>query len=136
MSSLASTSLLPQFGPLSHTAAERWIGAALAQAAALHEHDAWLYPHEPARLPTAEKLHDAWREWVELAESVLRAVKLMCVDEKELGGVDALDDEVGYAQAMLKLPPAEANRRRTRAFNGDVHTIEEVRRELRLGHRR
>jgi hypothetical protein len=72
MSTLELSELLPQLGELAPAVAERWIAASLAQAAALHEHDGWLYPIDPARQEAAERLHDAWRHWADGAEALVR----------------------------------------------------------------
>jgi hypothetical protein len=134
MSTLAG--LLPQLGKLTPSVAERWIVAALAQAAALHEHDAWLYPIDPSRQAAAEQLHDAWRDWAEGAEALLHQVESLQSSGQKIASLDQLRDAVGHTQAMLGMPPGIIAQRRARAQAGDVVSLEEVRRELRAGHRR
>lgn len=125
MSALQLADFLPQLGELTPAAAERWIAAALAEAAALHEHDAWLYPIDPARLSGAERLHDVWRHWADNSEALVRQANSLHSGEREIAGLDQLRDAVGCAQAMLKMPPAMIARRRQRAQEGDVRSIEE-----------
>jgi hypothetical protein len=136
MSTLELATLLPPMGELTASMAERWIAAALAQAAALRQYDRWLYPHDPALLPTAERLHEAWRKWADDAESLLKRVHDLTADGKKLQGLDAFHDALGFALTMLQMTPAEANRRREGALHGKTYTIEEVRRELGLRDRR
>ncbi|HZL35625.1 MAG TPA: hypothetical protein VFC78_09975 [Tepidisphaeraceae bacterium] len=136
MSTLELAELLPQLGELTPGVAGRWIAAALAQAAALHEHDGWLYPIDPARQPGAERLHDAWREWAHGAEALVRQAESLQYVGQEIPGLDQLRDSVGWAQAMTAMPPALIAQRRRQAHEGDVYSVEEVRRELRAGFRR
>lgn len=136
MSALELAELLPQLGELTPAVAARWIVAALAQAAALHEHDEWLYPIDPARQPGAERLHGAWRQWAEDAEVLVRQAESLQSTRQEIAGLDQLRDAVGCAQAVIAMPPAMIARRRQQAQNGEVYSIEEVRRELRAGLRR
>jgi hypothetical protein len=133
MSTLELAELLPQLGELTPGVAGRWIAAALAQAAALHEHDAWLYPIDSARQSGAEHLHDAWRDWSHGAESLARQAESLKSVGQEIPGLDLLRDAVGWAQAMTALPPAKIAERRRQAQEGKVYPIEEVRRELRAG---
>lgn len=131
MSALELAGLLPQLGELTPRGAGRWVAASLAQAAALREHDGSLYPTDPARLPRAERLHAAWRQWADDAEALLRRVEAMHATAA-VAGLDDLRDAVGRAQAMLQLTPAAAAERRARAAGGDVFPPAEVRRELQL----
>src|SRR4051812_29648856 len=108
MSTLAPAALLPKFGTLTPKVAERWVAAALAEAAALHEHDAWLYPHDPARLPVAQSLHDAWRHWVDDAEALVNQIKSLGLTASDIPNFEELRDEVIFTQMMLELTPAEA----------------------------
>jgi hypothetical protein len=133
MSAIAFETLLPQLGQLTPIGAERWIAAALAVAAALHEHDAGLYPIDPTRLPVAERLHEAWRGWAEEAESLLLRINSLQFNSSKLG---ELQDEIGRTQSMLGMPPKFIAQRHQQALRGDVRTLEEVRSGLRPGHRR
>jgi hypothetical protein len=136
MSTMDVSTLLPHLGELTPDALDRWVAAVLAQEAALRAHDARLYPRDPALMAAAERLHEAWRSWAEDAEAVLRQVQRT----RDATGVsvprlDELRDAVGRALAMLQLPPSVIAKRREQVARGDVYSIEEVRRELRLGHR-
>ena len=129
MSAIALESLLPQFGGLTPIMAERWVAAALAVARALHEHDAWLYPVDPARLPAAEQLHDTWRRWTEDADALLHQIEALT--PLQIPDVGLLRDEVGRMECMLGLPPRLIAQRYEQAMRGEVRPFEEVRRELR-----
>ncbi len=133
MSGVPLTTLLPEFGSATHDAAQRWVAAALAHATALAAYDSWLYPREPAQQAAALHLHDAWRGWVEDAETVLRQAEALTTTDDEMPGLDVLQDEVGFRQAMLDMPPALIARRREQVERGEVYSVEEVRRELRAG---
>jgi hypothetical protein len=128
------STLLPHLGELTPDARDRWVAAMLAQETALRAHDARLYPHDPALMPAAERLHDAWRSWAEDAEAVLQEAQAF---RKACRGVvarlDELRDAVGRALSMQQLPPSLIAKRREQVARGEVYSIEEVRRELRLG---
>src|SRR5260370_23107030 len=112
MSALELTGLLPEFGELSLPVAERWVAAMLAQASALREHDAWLYPTDPARQSAAEHLHAAWRMWCDDTQSLLDLIAALEENSGAVNGADNLRDALGRALAILQLTPAEASRRR------------------------
>jgi len=136
MSTVALSTFLADFGELTLDAVERWIAAALAHAAALHVYDHGLYPREPERQAAAERLHDAWRQWVEDAESVLHQAGMLARSDRAIAGLEALRDEIGFKKAMLRMPPALIAHRREQVARGEVYSAEEVRRELRAGNRR
>lgn len=136
VSALELSDLLPELGELTPTMAQSWISASLAQAAALREHDQSLYPTDATRLHAAERLHAAWRNWSEDAQILLLRADSLRAAGQPVGRTDELRDAVGRALAMLQLTPAEAMRRRERARNGTVRSVEEVRRELQLQNRR
>ena len=71
---MSTLELMPHLPQLSSQEAEQWIRAALAEAKALRQHDARLYPlgGDPAALSTARALHDAWRQWAQNADAILR----------------------------------------------------------------
>jgi hypothetical protein len=127
--------LLSRLDGLTPEAAERWVAAALAEAAALREHDDQLYPpaDDPEALRTAESFRDAWRQWADDADALLARLS---GDGTVVAGAADLDYAVGLARAMLTLSPQAMQRRREQVARGDVHTIEEVRRELGLTDRR
>lgn len=131
MSALQIENLLPYFGDLNPRVVQRWVAAALAQAAALREHDGWLYPTDPSKQATAERLHGAWCLWADDAEALLYRAQSVSSGGQAVAGLDELRDAVGRARAILGLPPALIARRREQAMRGEVHPIEEVRRELR-----
>ena len=136
MSIVSLTGLLPEFGKLTPPVAGRWVEAALAHAAALREYDGWLYPTDPARQPAAERLHEAWRSWVDDAQAVLREAEPLLAAGNEIPDLDTLRDQVGRTRAMLRMTPALISHRQQQVQRGEVHPIEEVRRELRTGSRR
>ncbi len=136
MSALGLNTLLPHLGEISPAVAARWIAASLAQAAALHEHDGWLYPVDPARRVTSERLHAAWLQWADDADALLRRAESLVSAGHALDRTGELRDAVGSIQAMLQLAPDKIEQRRLQAQRGEVYSIEEVRRELRVGNRR
>jgi hypothetical protein len=121
--------------PLPQEAAERWIDAALAEAAALRQHDDQLYParNDPGGLAAANQLHKAWEQWAQNAEALLNHVDPSCAVP---GRVHELRDAIGRTLAMLKLSPELILRRQDQLDSGDEVSVEEVRRELRLKPRR
>jgi hypothetical protein len=136
MSALELAGLLPHLGDLTPGAAERWITASLAQATALHEHDGWLYPTDPQRQVASERLHEAWRSWADDAEALLHRAEAVRAAGHPVARLDDLRDEVGRARAMLQLTPSMIAQRREQVRRGEAYPVEEVRRELRAGHRR
>src|SRR5690242_6661206 len=72
MSAMSFAGLLPEFGTLTPGAAARWVAAVLAEANVLREYDGWLYPTDRARQHTAERLHEAWRAWLDEAQTLLQ----------------------------------------------------------------
>lgn len=118
--------------PLSPEAAEHWIAAALAEAAALRQHDDRLFPeqNDPELLSAAHRLHESWMRWADDAESLLD--HLAYPHSVSADQMQALRDAVGRARAMLKLSPELILARREQIARGNVLTIEEVRRELHL----
>ena len=136
MSTMELASLLPHLGNFTPAAAERWVAASLAQASALHAHDALLYPRDPQRQTDSERLHEAWRSWADGAEALLRHAEAVRAGGQTVARVDELRDEVGHVIAMLQLTPAVIAQRREQVRRGEVYSVQEVRRELRAGHRR
>ena len=133
MSILQSSGLLEHLEEFTPQAIERWLGAALAEAAALREHDDLLYPHDSERQAAAEQLHAAWRRWAEEAQRLLNRAEVASSNANKIAGMDTLRDVLGRTQAMLKLTPAMIAKRREQVLRGEVYTMEEVRRELRAG---
>lgn len=127
--------LMRHLAGLTANEAELWIGAALAEAAALRQHDARLYPpaDAPAAMATAAKLHDAWREWADDAEALLRLL-----NRDDHGGLRDLRVGIGYARCLAGMPPQEVLRRRQRVQTGNakLYTTAEARRELGIAPRR
>lgn len=128
-----ASNLLSRIEELTPGAAERWVAAALAEAAALREHDDLLYPptDDPKDLETAESFRASWRQWADDADALLARLS-----EGDVPGAADLDYAVGLARAMLKVSPRAMQRRREQVVRGEVHTVEEVRRELGLTDRR
>ena len=121
---------------LSPTAAERWVAAALAEEAALREHDDRLYPGAAAdadAMASAHRLHAAWRRWAHDAESLLDRLGHA---GQTVARADELERAVGRVKAMLKLTPEQLNERRRQALDDRTFSGEEVRRELGLPPRR
>jgi hypothetical protein len=134
MSAIAFEAMVPQLDELTPTMAERWVAAALALARALHEHDGWLYPVDPKKLPAAKQLHNRWRRWTEDAEALLQRIQALA--PARISGVDLLCDEIGRIGSMLGLPPELIAQRHEQVLRGEVRSLEEVRRELRASRSR
>lgn len=135
MSGIPLTTFLPEFGTATNDTAQRWVAAALTYATALSAYDRWLYPRDPARETAAQHLHDAWRAWLEDAETVVQQTETLTASDKEIPGLDALQDEISFRQGMLQMSPALISHRRQQVERGEVYSMEEVRRELRAGSR-
>lgn len=131
--------LVPHVGELTPATAERWVAAALAEAAALRAYDDRLYPLTDRAdfMEGARRLHGAWQRWADDAEELLRRASGPATRGQHVLGLDDLRFLVGRARAMQKMPPDEMLRRYQRVQSGDavVLTVEEVRRELGLAHR-
>ena len=130
-----STIPFTQFGELHPGDAERWIAAALANAAALHGYDAWLYPNDAAKLPAAERLHEAWRMWVDDSQTLLREAEVVAKKGYQVPQLDTLRNNIGQIRSMLRMTPELILQRHAQMKRGEVYPAEEVRRELRSGHR-
>src|SRR5687767_11023471 len=128
MSTTELGNLLHDLGAFTPAAAERWVAASLAEASALHEHDGWLYPTDPQRQAAAERLHEAWREWANRAEVLLRHAEAVLAAGHAVKRLDDLREKVGHITAMLQLSPAVIAQRREQVRRGDVFSVEEVRR--------
>src|SRR6266550_746871 len=121
---------LASLNELTPRAAEIWVAAALAEEAALREHDDRLYPasEDAAAMSTARQLQGAWRRWADDAESLLD--RLRGADNgRAVAGWNELERAVARIRAMLKLTPERVNERRRQADEGRTLTGEEVRRE-------
>jgi hypothetical protein len=108
------------------------VAAALAEEAALREHDDRLYPGAAAdadATASTHRLHAAWRRWSDDAESLLDRLGRA---KPTVARSDELERAVGRAKAMLKLAPERMNERRRQARDGQTLTGEEVRRALNI----
>lgn len=129
--------LLTTGAKLSDRVVERWVGAALTEAAALRELDDQLYPAEndPARLDRARRLHAAWGKWAQEAETLLRLVLAADTSGAARRDVQELRAEVAFAKALIVQSPELILDRIKQLARGEAITVEEVRLELRTGHR-
>jgi hypothetical protein len=132
MSALEMANILPPRTLLTTAIIERWVAAVLAQSAALREHDRWLYAKDASQLPSANRLHAAWREWADGAQELLRRAEEFQSTGSQISGLDQLRGAIGRTLTILDFSPELALKRREQAERGEVYTIEEVRRELRL----
>jgi len=128
--------LFEAFASFSPEAAARWVDAALAESAALRVHDDLLYPasRDPEQLRVAHGLHAAWTLWADDAERLLNRLKLL-PESQPVPRAGELFRAVGRARAMLQLTPEIMLKRQEQVERGEVLTLEEVRRELRLANR-
>lgn len=123
----------PHVPELTPEQAEHWVAAALAEARALRQHDAQLFPtaSDAAARTTAERLRTAWGAWADAAENVLRQVRPLLQARRHVTGASDLDYEIGRARAMLEMAPDVLEARREQVRTGEARSLEEVRRELR-----
>ena len=119
-------------------AAERWVVAALAEAAALREHEDRLYPADSdvAAMAVAQRLHAAWRRWADDAQTLLDRIRAARDGGQLAHNSNELEKALARARATLQLTPERMNQRRMQARQGNMLTPEEVRRELGLSGRR
>ena len=117
---------------MSPQAAECWVKSALAEAAALHEHDDQLYPRtaDPEEMAVAGRLHQAWGEWADEAQDLLRRMAELRRHVPSMPRAAELEHEVGRARAMLTLTPEKILASRAQLARGEVYSAEEVRRAL------
>lgn len=131
----AARLLLPELHDLTPREAERWIAAALSEAAALHERDDRLYPltDDAAGMKHAQRLHGAWVTWADEAESlVARIATLPGGKRQHVAGLYDLRVEIGKARGITSMTPQEFLRRSGRYQSGETraYAAEELRREL------
>ncbi len=128
--------LIPHLPNLTGDEIDGWISAALAEASALRQHDARLFPlmDDATAMETAHALRDAWQAWAADAGALLRQVGLS--GGKNIATrLDQLKFAIGYARCLNQMPPEEMLARHKRMDGGQatVYTIEEARRELGPG---
>jgi hypothetical protein len=123
---------------LTPLAAERWVAAALAEEAALREHDDALFPvaGDDAAAAAAARLRGAWLRWANDADALLDALRRLTRGSGPIEGASRLDYDVGRARAMLSMTPELIQARRAQVDRGETFPMEEVRRELGLADRR
>jgi hypothetical protein len=130
--------LLEALDDLTPRAAERWVAAALAEAAALREHDEQLFPIalDGVASDVGRRLRDAWQRWADDADKLLDRMRTTRLLADSSPAVVQLDYEVGRARAMLSMDPQVIQNRRAQADRGDTKSPDDVRRELGLANRR
>jgi hypothetical protein len=126
--------LIDSLEPFSAEVAEGWMTAALAEASALRLHDDKLWPisRNAADLEVAHQLRAVWAQWADDAERLLNRINVYSFPTGAIPHNGELIHALGRTRAMLKLTPEAMIDRQERVDRGDVMTIEEVRRELRL----
>lgn len=129
---MVAVNALPDLPELTVEQAKHWMAAVLAEASALRQHDAQLFParDEQSALRASHQLHAAWRRWVEQAELVRQLVRPV-LGAGQFGGADELAHAIGRARAMLAITPEDQLAGVKQVRNGHVVPIAEVRRELR-----
>ena len=130
--------LLATLDDLTPRAAERWVAAALAEAAALREHDDQLFPavDDAAAAEAGQQLRHAWQRWADDADQLLDRMRATGLSSGGVPGAVQLDYEAGRARAMLSMDPQVIQGRRAQAGRGETLSPEDVRRELGLPNRR
>jgi len=115
--------------------ADQMMAAALAGVRMLRRCEDMLFPPEgdAAALATAEVLHAEFCRWADDADAVLeRAARLEAAGAR-VAGFAELRHAVGRTRAMLQITPRQHLEALAQVRRGEVHTLEEVRRDLRLG---
>jgi hypothetical protein len=130
---MVAAGMLPTLPHLTVEQAEHWVAAALAEARALRQHDAQLFPaaDEPAAVQTAAELHGAWHRWADAADALYERVRRLLAAGSHVAGAADLDYTIGRTRAMLDITPAEHLASLKEVLRGDVVDGEEVRRVLR-----
>src|SRR3954447_20206201 len=121
---MTSVHLLPHLGNLTRATAERWIAAAAAEAAALHDFDDRLYPlgNDPSHLEHAHQLHEEWQRWADGAEAIVeRARNAPSLKGQHLNGMFDLKIEIAFARGLAALPPEEIHKRHRGILAGEGH---------------
>lgn len=115
-----------------------YVDALMAQNSALRKMDGHLFPvaSDAAARRMAAALRASWRQWAADAEQLLAQIRRLQQDGVQVVRALELTDAYGRAMAMLKLNPERIDHARQQARNGEVFTLEEVRRELRLANDR
>ena len=130
--------LIAHLEHLTPSEADEWLTAALAEARALRQHDGHLYPltADPAAMQTAKEIHEAWRRWFDGAQALLKRLSSPLGESMSLRR-DELRLAIGFAGALMKMPPEEILRRQHALDSGQSKLISarEARRELGLAPR-
>ena len=130
---MVAAETLPKLPELTAEQAEHWVAAALAEARALRQHDADLYPptEDASAMRTAEELHRAWRQWADAADSLLQRLRPPVSKGCHVNGAVDLEYAIGRTRAMLRITPQDQQLAREEINRGDVVSGEELRHGLR-----
>lgn len=131
---MTAIDLLPHLDALTPAAAERWVAAALAEAAALREHDSRLFPKtdDPAEMDRARRVRAAWQRWIgQAGELIARLGTDDPSGRRHVAGLYDLRVAHTTARGLVAFTPEELLRQSRQYEAGDMIPIEEVRRELR-----
>src|SRR5688500_15207265 len=130
---MVAAGMLPPLPHLTVQQAGQWVAAALAEARALRQHDAQLFPaaDAPAAVQTAGELHAAWHRWADAADALYERVRRLLAAGRHVAGAADLDYTIGRTRAMLEIAPAVHLASLEEVRRADVVDGEEVRRALR-----
>ena len=130
---MVTVATLPKLPDLTAEQAEHWVAAALAEARALRQHDAQLFPGDDsaAALAAAKELHAAWLRWAEAAEALYEHLRGSIRSGRHVNGASDLDYAIGRTRAMLQITPESYRRSVAEVRRGETVPHEEIRRELR-----
>jgi len=133
---MQAVDLLPAGEVLPEAMIQRWVAAALTEAAALRDLDNQLYPaaDDPVQLERAHRLHAMWVQWADQTEGLLQRISSHGAPAHARQDVLQLRQENTWARALLRRTPEMILERLNKAREGDVVTIKEARRELRTHH--
>lgn len=135
---MTATDLLSHLADFTAPEAERWLTAALAEAAALRAASDRLYPlvDDPGAMEQARHLHAAWQNWANAAEAVIERIRREpALGGQHLHGVFDLNVEIAFARGLAKMPLEDLRRRYQAVARGEgarYSSVKELRRELGL----
>lgn len=109
--------------------------ALLAQHAGLRQVDGFLYPEAEDKRARriSQSLHVAWRRWADDAALLLDRLHRLAKMGARSDHLTELADAHGRAMALLSMTPERVDRARDQVKRGELISIEEVRRGLRVG---
>src|SRR5215216_6534350 len=97
---------LPKLPDWTVQQATQWVAAALAEEAALRQHDGQMFPQNPKiaeELEVARELHQAWSRWADSADELYERVRPLLNAGHHIDGASKLDHAIGRIRARLQV---------------------------------